>query len=144
MAQDLTAVAIMSTVTYWSVSSQTNETFSKFGVGGRINAHQKAPHRHNGRPASAIPAGLIVIHSRNCAPNFRTLVAGRGVAVSRDGRLAVSASKDNTLKAWDLETGAVVATFCCDGPADCCAFASTRRSVAGDRGGRLYFLALEE
>ncbi len=32
------------------------------------------------------------------------------VALSRDGRLAISASEDKTLKVWDLETGKVLAT----------------------------------
>jgi WD40 repeat protein len=51
---------------------------------------------------------------------------------------------DNTLKVWDLATGLPVATFHCDAPAFCCAFADARRIVAGDRGGRVYFLVLEE
>jgi WD40 repeat protein len=67
-----------------------------------------------------------------------------GVAVTPDGKRAVSSSNDHTLKVWDLTTGLLVATFHCDGPALCCAFASERRIVAGDRGGRVYFLALEE
>ena len=67
----------------------------------------------------------------------------KGTAVSRDGRLAVSASLDRTLKVWDLETGAVVVTFTCDAAAHCCALASNRRIVAGDRLGRVHFLSLE-
>ena len=68
----------------------------------------------------------------------------RGVAVTPDGKRAISASLDKTLKMWDLETGQVIATFYCDGRAWCCAFAADGRIVAGDQGGRVYFLALEE
>jgi len=57
---------------------------------------------------------------------------------------AISASGDKTLKVWDLDTGLPIATFHCDGPANCCACADERRIVAGDEGGRVYILRLEE
>jgi WD40 repeat protein len=68
----------------------------------------------------------------------------RGVAVTPDGKRAVSASADKTLKVWDLATGQLIVTFHCDAPARCCACADQRRIVAGDAGGRVHFLALEE
>jgi len=77
----------------------------------------------------------------NCKPWPATL--GQGVAVSANGRQAVSTSDDRTLKVWDPKTGAVVATFTCDAPARCCAFAGDRRIVAGDASGRVHFLSLE-
>jgi WD40 repeat protein len=67
-----------------------------------------------------------------------------GVALSEDGRRAVSASYDHTLKVWDLETGKAIATFTCDGAAYCCAFITDDRLIAGDAGGRVHFLRLEE
>jgi hypothetical protein len=67
-----------------------------------------------------------------------------GVAVTPDGKRAVSASHDNTLKVWDLDSGLLIATFHCNGSARCCACADERRIVAGDWGGRVYFLVLEE
>jgi WD40 repeat protein len=66
-----------------------------------------------------------------------------GMTVSPDGRRAVSASSDRTLKVWDLETGKPLATFSCDYPASCCTFAGARMVVAGDSSGRLHFLSLE-
>ena len=66
------------------------------------------------------------------------------VAVSGDARRAVSASYDHTVKVWDLETGVVTTTFTCDGEALCCAFIADNRLIAGDAGGRVHFLHLEE
>ncbi len=66
------------------------------------------------------------------------------VAVKPCGRYAVSASWDRTLKMWYLETGLLISTFHCDFPAVCCAFIDEQRIVAGDEGGRLYILSLEE
>jgi len=53
--------------------------------------------------------------SRESEALVRTLGGHAGgvmcVAVTPDGRLAVSASKDKTLKVWDLDTGQVVRTL---------------------------------
>jgi WD40 repeat protein len=67
----------------------------------------------------------------------------RGVAVTGDGRRDVSASGDHTLKLWDLETARCIATFICDAFALCWAAAGDL-IVAGDSGGRVYFLRLVE
>jgi len=67
-----------------------------------------------------------------------------GVAVSADGRCAVAASHDKTLKVWDVETGKPIATFTCDGGVRCCAFAADNQFIAGDAGGYLHSLRLEE
>ncbi|HEY6345653.1 MAG TPA: NB-ARC domain-containing protein [Bryobacteraceae bacterium] len=67
-----------------------------------------------------------------------------GVAVTPDSRRAVSASWDKTLKVWDLESGECLATFTCDADALCCASAAGGKIVAGDKGGRVHFLQLEE
>jgi WD40 repeat protein len=68
----------------------------------------------------------------------------KNVAVTPDGRRAVSASTDKTLKAWDLETGLTVAAFVCDAAVRCCAFANQQTIIACDGGGRVHFLVLEE
>jgi len=43
------------------------------------------------------------------------------VAITPDGRQAVSGAWDETLKVWDLASGAVVATFTADAPLFACA-----------------------
>jgi hypothetical protein len=49
------------------------------------------------------------------------------------------------VKLWELETGDVLATFTCDSTALCCAFSDALRLIiAGDAGGHLHFLRLEE
>ncbi|MEC4986649.1 MAG: WD40 repeat domain-containing protein, partial [Oscillatoria sp. PMC 1076.18] len=66
------------------------------------------------------------------------------VAITRDGKHAISGSSDNTLKLWDLATGAVLATFTADVFVLCCAVAPDGRTVvAGDESGKVYFLRLE-
>lgn len=71
--------------------------------------------------------------------------AVRAVAVTPDGQRAVSASGDHTVKVWDLETGKLFTTFTSDGSAKCCAFSdSLALIVAGDAGGNMHFLYLEE
>jgi hypothetical protein len=65
------------------------------------------------------------------------------VAVSADGRRAVSASWDKTLKVWDVGSGHVEAAFTCDSAAQCCAFDGGRTIVADDAAGRVHFLFLE-
>ncbi len=66
------------------------------------------------------------------------------VAITPDGQRAVSASDDKTLKVWDLETGALICTFNCEGSLICAAVAPDGHTfVAGDIGGRVYFLRLE-
>ena len=66
------------------------------------------------------------------------------VAVTPDGQRAVSASRDKTLRVWDLQTGLLIATFHCETVAGCCAFVDNHRILLGDYGGRLYLLSLEQ
>jgi WD40 repeat protein len=59
-----------------------------------------------------------------------------------DEQRVVSASDDNTVKVWDIESGMELATFTCEGAALCCAFCRSTGVIAGDAGGRVYFLDL--
>jgi TIR domain/APAF-1 helical domain/WD domain, G-beta repeat len=69
----------------------------------------------------------------------------RGVAITADGRRAVSASYDNTLRVWDLESGKELALLEADGATTSCAFSlDGQRIVAGDASGRVHLLRLVE
>lgn len=66
------------------------------------------------------------------------------VALSVDGKRAVSASWDRTLKIWDMEIGEVIAGIGGDSEIDCCAIAPDGQTiVTGDGTGRVHFLRLE-
>ena len=68
----------------------------------------------------------------------------RAVAIAPDGKTAVSASDDNTLKQWDLETGKEISTFIGDSPIICCAVSPDGLTIiAGESSGRVHFLRLE-
>jgi WD40 repeat protein len=66
-------------------------------------------------------------------------------AISSKNVSAVSASWDDTLKIWDLNTGDQMATFTGEsGELLCCAVAPDGVTVvAGDNSGRVHFLRLE-
>jgi hypothetical protein len=61
-------------------------------------------------------------------PLVRTLAGHTGpvnaMAVTADGRFAVSGSYDKTLKVWELETGRLLATFSGGGAIPCCAIST--------------------
>ena len=67
------------------------------------------------------------------------------IAVSLNGGIAVSASRDKTLRVWDVAKGGLLAVFTCDSEPKCCAAVDDGHLiVAGDAAGHLHFLRLEE
>jgi len=59
------------------------------------------------------------------------------VAIDHDGRRAVCAAGDGSVKLWDLEDGRTIATFEAGAPIPCCALARGGSTVAvGDIRGR--------
>jgi WD40 repeat protein len=80
---------------------------------------------------------------------IRTLEGHRGpvnaVAVTPDGRRAVSGSDDQSLRLWDLESGEEVATFTGENGMCSCAIAPDAHTmIAEDALGRVHFLRLVE
>ena len=68
----------------------------------------------------------------------------RSVAISADGRRALSGSYDNTLKLWDIETAEILAEFSGEAQITAVALAGDGRTiVAGEPSGRVHFLKLE-
>ena len=64
--------------------------------------------------------------------------------VRKEWRQAVSASRDNTFKVWDLASGTIIASFSGEAGFISCVVAPDGKTiVAGDQGGRVYFLRLE-
>jgi WD40 repeat protein len=64
-----------------------------------------------------------------------------GVAVTSDGRFAVSASDDMMLKVWDLGTGQPITTLETHVPLNCCAITPDAKPIlAGDSAGALHIL----
>ena len=67
------------------------------------------------------------------------------MAVTPDGRRAVSGSNDQTLRLWDLENGEEIAAFTGESGMQSCAVAPEGHTViAGERSGRMHFLRLVE
>jgi WD40 repeat protein len=69
----------------------------------------------------------------------------RAVALTPDGRAAVSGSDDGTLRLWDLQTSTEIALFTTDSPIWSCAVSADGQTfVAADQSGRMHFLRLVE
>jgi WD40 repeat protein len=68
----------------------------------------------------------------------------KAVALTPDGRRAVSGSDDNTLKVWDLESGSLIASFTGESSMFSCAVSPDGLTiVAGEASGKVHFLRLE-
>lgn len=69
----------------------------------------------------------------------------RALDVSRDGRWALTAGDDHAMFLWDLEQSKRIGSFYADHPITRCAFTiDGYRIVAGDAGGGVHFLRVDE
>jgi WD40 repeat protein len=107
---------------------------------------------------AVMPDGQRVITLSSQRLTLRELKSGRELrsfgghisdintmAVTPNGRRAVSASDDRTIRIWDLENGILLSSFTFDDSVLCCRFARTSGDmvVAGDKTGAVHFLRLE-
>ena len=65
------------------------------------------------------------------------------LAISPDQRRFVSSSWDKTVKVWNF-AGTQIAEFTCEGNVNSCLFVSDDLLIAGDTGGHVHFLRLEQ
>ena len=84
-----------------------------------------------------------------CGQTLRTLEAHaecvQSIAITPDGRCAVSASNNGTVRFWELESGQEIATFHGETAMRTLALASDGRTVVtGDDSGQVHFLRLVE
>ncbi len=132
------------TLKVWEVESG-RELRTLTGHSGQVYAVAVTP---DGRRAvSASEDQTLKVWDLDSGRELRTLTghggAANAVAVTPDGQGAVSASYDG-LKVWNLERRALLATFTCDADVQCCALADDcKLVVAGDAGGHVHFLKLE-
>ena len=67
------------------------------------------------------------------------------IAIFPSGRVAVSVSKDKTLKVWNLEEGKMITKFTDRSALNCCALAPDEKTIiVGNTSGDLHFLKLKE
>lgn len=64
------------------------------------------------------------------------------VAITPDGKRAISGSRDKTIRVWDLDMGKETTLFYADGMLESCAIQGNI-IVAGDSLGRVHVLVLE-
>jgi WD40 repeat protein len=127
--------------TYWDTDLEEGRITGRYWIPGTL-----AMSRDGLRAVSGYKNNLAVWDLESGSKRFTMIGHSaeiKGVAFSGDGQRAVSASGDHMLKVWDVDTGELEATFTCDAPLTCCAFAGRSRIVAGDDSGRIHFISLE-
>jgi WD40 repeat protein len=134
------------TVKVWDLESG-RELHTLTGHSGSVEAVTMTPDGQ--RAVSASEDKTLKVWDLGNGRELLTLTGHNGtvwaVAVTPDGQRAVSASEDQMVTVWDLGNGEVIATFTCDWPALCCAYSDALKLiVAGDAGGHVHFLHLEE
>ena len=142
--QRAVSASVDQTLKVWELGSG-RELGTLTGHAGDVYAVAVTPDGQ--RAVSASVDQTLKVWDLGSRRELRTLTGHTGsvyaVAVTPDGQYAVSGSRDRTLRMWKLETGLLVAIFTCQTPVHSCAFVDGRTIVAGDDGGQIHFLKLE-
>jgi WD40 repeat protein len=129
--------------------------FGVQGMGGIGKTVLAAALAHDSEVRQAFPDGIYWL-TIGQKPNLLDLqnqllrqLTGTGaviaVAITPNGRPAVSGSGDRTLRVWDLESGEAIATFTGENGMCSCAIAPDRQTIiTGDTAGRVHFLRIVE
>ena len=90
----------------------------------------------------------ICIYDFKTGEKIRDVIGHTGTVTSLkffpDDKRFISVSNDKTLRVWNLETGSEVAFFASAVPFSCVDCSAGNKIVAGDVGGNVYILQLEE
>jgi len=66
------------------------------------------------------------------------------VVLTSDGRHIISASSNDTIKVWDIESEKMIATFTVNSPMIACNVSQNRLIIIGsEESGQMHFLRLE-
>ena len=100
-------------------------------------------------PSGPRPGERLLFRDLENGQSVRTLEGHtdlvNAVVMTPDGRRAISASDDHTLRVWEVESGNCITAFTGEGPVQRCAVASDGQTIiAMEKSGLTHYLRLEE
>jgi WD40 repeat protein len=142
-----------------AISSEGSGSLRVWDLETGLQRYQLSGHKNFVRVVAVTPDGnravsvsrdqTVKVWDLDTGKETRTLLghtaAVYSLAISPDGRLALTGSEDRTLRVWDLQDGSCVACFTglSSFESDIRIVVDPFRIIVGDKGGHIYFLALE-